>query len=310
MDRPHHDKVATIIATYNGSRWIRKCLTHLFSSDYPSTVIVVDNQSTDNTLEVLRTFTDSIVLIQNSDNLGFGAANNIGIKAAIELGADYVFLLNQDVYVGSHCIGALLQAAKAFPRYGILSPVQVNSSGSELDAAFRKTLQRTLKMLPEVSFEPTEAPGPVRCPANVRFTNAASWFMPVGVVERVGFFHPVFYHYGEDNHYAARVQYFGYQIGVLTDVVVMHDREQRGMTEKDLVRALRVVPLYTLLDVRKPFPVAYLLGLNKLYRFRNKLRKKAGNRYDPLYAEQRKWFFSRIGEAIRIRRNTKQGAGV
>lgn len=300
----HHYKVATIIVTYNGAQWIEKCLTYLFAGSLKTVVIVVDNCSTDNTIALLQPFTGEIMLIRNDENLGFGAANNIGIRKAIELGVDYVFLLNQDVYIGVDCISTLLHAAKAFPRFGILSPLQLDDTGKQLDTAFKKNLLRSISTMPVLDFhskvENTSKP------INVRFINAATWLIPVHVIKQVGLFHPVFYHYGEDNHYSSRTQYFKYQVGVVARASAIHDREQRANNQKYYLQALRTVPLFMLLDIRKPFLVAYLLGLLKLRRFRNKLRKLAGNQFDPIYEEQKKWFYERIDKAKAIRSESKQ----
>lgn len=299
------DTIATIIVTYNGAQWISKCMAHLQAVRASTTIIVVDNQSTDNTVDLLLPYMDDITFIQNDANLGFGAANNIGIKKALELGADYVFLLNQDAYLDAQCLDTLLRTSKKFPAFGILSPLQLNGSGQGLDAAFEKNL---LRMGP---FQWPPEPGKKdRKPIEVRFINAAAWFIPTRVIRQVGLFHPVFYHYGEDNHYAARVQFFKYKVGVVADATVIHDREQRQANQKYFVQALRTLPLIMLLDIRKPFPVAYLLGLHKLRRLRNKLRKLVGNEFDPLYREQKKWFNERLAEAKAIRRHSKKPVGL
>jgi len=88
-------RVATIIVTYNGSQWIRRCLEHLLHSSVASHIIILDNKSTDDTIEILKSFLENIELIKLSSNLGFGGANNIGIQRALELGYSHIFLLNQ-----------------------------------------------------------------------------------------------------------------------------------------------------------------------------------------------------------------------
>src|SRR5690606_2532542 len=120
--------------------------------------------------------------------------------------------------------------------------------------------------------------------------------IPVSVIKKVGLFHPVFYHYGEDNNYAARVQYFGYQIGVLSNTAVIHDREQRKDLSKFLPMKLRTFPLHLLLDIRKPLPIAWLTGFYQLTRIKSKLKKLGNTEYEKAYQEGRKWFFGRMVE--------------
>ena len=83
-------KIAVVIVTFNGEIWIKKNLNSLLNSNYPIEIIIVDNASTDKTINIIKEFS-SIELIQNKNNLGFGKANNIGIDFALKNGADAVF---------------------------------------------------------------------------------------------------------------------------------------------------------------------------------------------------------------------------
>lgn len=295
--------ICTIIVTYNGSQWIEKCIRSLLQSSLSSKIIVVDNCSTDNTLSLLKSSENSIELIQTEKNIGFGGGNNIGIKKAMELHADYVFLLNQDAYVDQFCIQRLTEALKQNPSFGILSPLQMNSSGIELDEAFNKYVASAYKEdLSAIKKEDcTSQPFPVR------FVNAAAWMISKPAIEATGLFHPVFFHYGEDNNYCSRMQYHNFKVGILASASVIHDRENKIVPkEKLLIQQLRVVPLYTLLDIRKPFILAYFLALQKLKRIHKKLQAFSNNQSDPIYIQQKEWFNKKIKEALSIRKETKK----
>ena len=71
--------VFVIIVTFNGDRWIKDTIQSLFKSKYFCRIVVIDNGSSDKTLEILSGFKE-IKLIDNNLNLGFGQANNIGIE--------------------------------------------------------------------------------------------------------------------------------------------------------------------------------------------------------------------------------------
>src|SRR5690606_28048723 len=91
--------IYTVIVTYNGMKWIGDCLESLCQSSILSNVIIVDNNSEDNTVGYLKEkFPEAVILPQNQ-NLGFGKANNLGISYALENGADFVFLFNQDARI-------------------------------------------------------------------------------------------------------------------------------------------------------------------------------------------------------------------
>ena len=71
--------VFAIIVTHNGERWIKDTIRSLLKSKYSCSIVVIDNGSSDKTLKILSLF-KKIKLIENHLNLGFGQANNIGIK--------------------------------------------------------------------------------------------------------------------------------------------------------------------------------------------------------------------------------------
>ncbi|MBS1746935.1 MAG: glycosyltransferase family 2 protein [Bacteroidetes bacterium] len=302
---PIQAKVYSIVVTYNGARWIEKCLSYLFSGTYNTKVIIVDNCSTDNTVALLEPYLKKIIFFQSTENLGFGAANNIGIVEALKLGATHIFLVNQDVYVRKDCIESLVNTSMKFPQFGILSPMQLSTNGIDLELGFKAQISRTIKNIPDISFYNYQENSEIKMPLPVKFIAAATWFIPAYTIRKTGLFHPVFYHYGEDNNYASRVQYFKYKIGVLPDVAIIHDRDPRKKDEAFLLMKMRTFPLYMLLDIRKPFWVAYFLGLNQLSRYHKKLKKITGDKYDALYKEILNRFFVRINEAKQIRKETK-----
>lgn len=284
--------VTTIVVTYNGSRWIKRCIDQLLSSEMHTHILVVDNASSDNTVEILQSYQDKIELIVSATNLGFGGGNNIGLNKVLK-NADFVFLLNQDAYIDADCIGKLVHASQKNPAYGIISPVQLAPDAQNLDHAFRKYLPK--------SYTGSEGLIPVR------FVNAAAWMLPIATINKVGIFHPVFAHYGEDNHYTSRTTYHELKIGVLTTAKVIHDREQTVTHNRSyLLRQLRTVPLYTLLDIRKPFFIAKFLGKRKLHRIWNKIPDPKTSEEQTIFAKQKKWFEEDVAEAKRIRKNTQQ----
>ena len=109
-------KIYSIIVTYNGMIWIEKCLKSVVDQ---SEVIVVDNNSSDNTLNHIKQYFPSVKILPQSENLGFGKANNIGISYALNNGAEAVFLLNQDAHVEKECIDKLVKAHIENPEFGI-----------------------------------------------------------------------------------------------------------------------------------------------------------------------------------------------
>ncbi len=119
-------KVAIIIVNWNGWQDTIECLGSLEKVTYPNfSVYVVDNGSTDESIEKLDAYQLSAIsykLIKNGQNLGFAGGNNVGIKKALEDGADYLLLLNNDTLVSPDFLAELVQTAESEARIGIVGP--------------------------------------------------------------------------------------------------------------------------------------------------------------------------------------------
>jgi hypothetical protein len=108
-----HPKIGIIIINYNGEKYTNSCIRSIFKSSYQNyLIIVVDNASTDNSVQLLKEeFNNKIILIKNKDNLGFSGANNIGIKYALENGCEYVVLLNNDTEIDKDLIKNMVKTS-------------------------------------------------------------------------------------------------------------------------------------------------------------------------------------------------------
>ncbi len=214
------EKIFIIIVTYNGMEWLPKCL----ASTKPYPVIIVDNNSTDGTFSFVEKNYPEVVLFKQKNNLGFGQANNIGISYALKEGADYVFLLNQDAYLKEGCLEKLLAIHQKNLDFGVLSPIHLNGSGNLLDENFSYYLSYRNN---RYFFSDFVLGNDKKNIYKVPFVNAAGWLLSRKCLESVGGFDPIFFHYGEDVNYCYRVWYHGFKVGVVSNVFLRHDREER-----------------------------------------------------------------------------------
>ena len=117
-------KVYIIILNWNGQKDTMECLESVYRLHYPDFhVIVVDNGSYDCSVETIGREFPQIILIENSKNLGFTGGNNVGMHRAMQLGADYVWLLNNDTVVDPDSLGRLVDEAENSHQIGMVSPV-------------------------------------------------------------------------------------------------------------------------------------------------------------------------------------------
>lgn len=220
-------KILTIIVTYNGLQWYDRCLGSLQQSTIPVDVMVVDNASGDGSADWIATHYPEINLIRSDKNLGFGQANNIGMRYALDNGYDYVFLLNQDAWLHTNdCIERLVEAARNHPEYMIMSALWLYGSGERITKGSKQHmiamegakndfvsdiyLGRELKEVYETDY-----------------IGAAAWLLPRHTLKRIGGFDPLFFHRGEDDNYMQRVHYHGGKIGLCAKACICHDIEER-----------------------------------------------------------------------------------
>ncbi|WP_417860779.1 glycosyltransferase family 2 protein [Winogradskyella sediminis] len=216
------NKVYIIIVTYNGMHWLEKCLESC--ANYA--VVIVDNASTDGTVSFIETNFPNVVLLKQTKNLGFGQANNLGIRYALDQGAEHVFLLNQDAYLVDSVLDDLVAFQTRHSAYGVLSPIHITASQQKLDRNFSMFMRKEISGQFYSDFVLGNSLAPVY---EVPFVNAAAWLLSKDCLETVGGFDPLFFHYGEDDNYCQRVLYHGFKIGVLPKSYVIHDREEREL---------------------------------------------------------------------------------
>src|SRR5690348_6832304 len=110
------DFVSVTIVTYNSGRFIKRCLESVLAQDYRlKEIVVVDNASTDGTIDILEQFEDRCTIYYNEENIGFAAAQNQAIQAS---SGDWVLTLNPDVLLLPNFIHALVDAGQLDSRIG------------------------------------------------------------------------------------------------------------------------------------------------------------------------------------------------
>lgn len=232
-----------LIVTYNGSKWLKKCLSSLFMSDISFHCLVVDNASTDRTKEIIKKYPE-IELIESNINYGFGKANNIGIRHALSKGAEAIFLLNQDAYVFPDTLRHLVNNLK---NDNLISPLHFAGNCKDLDYGFLKYAQKYVpKLLTDLEKN--------YCSKTYEtyFVNAAAWMLSKELIEQVGVFEPLFDHYGEDENYAQRVHFHKCRIQIIPASKVIHDRIQNTRGRLVDFRYLKTYFLVSALNILKP----------------------------------------------------------
>lgn len=290
-------KIAVVIVTFNGEIWLRKNLNSVLNSSYPVDIIIVDNASTDETINIIKEF-GSVEVIKNKSNLGFGKANNIGIKFALNKGADAILLLNQDTWIYENTISNLVDVLFKNKKLGIVSPMHYSANEEILDANFKTyyNLFNTKEDTETIRFVP--------------FMNAAAWLVSKECFSKIGYFDPIFSHYGEDRNFCERVKYHGYKIAVVKNSAICHDRIVKLNPNKIELQSKYLV-LNQLINCNKSLFNSVLLGLKSVFGLSKFHFSNQGTlKTISLFIKLLLYYFNlllNIGMLLKIRKNSIKG---
>lgn len=221
-------KVLAIIVTYNGMRWYDRCIDSLLHSTIPVDIMVIDNASSDGTADWLASHYPMIHLVRSKKNLGFGQANNIGLRYVLAEKYDYAFLLNQDAWLyHDDCIEQLVKASVNNPEYAIMSALWLYGNAERITTGSEQHIiamqRKGNDLVSDLFFR-----RPLCMVYETNCIGAAAWLLSRKTIETIGGFDPLFFHRGEDDNYMQRVHYYSGKIGICPTACICHDIEERG----------------------------------------------------------------------------------
>src|SRR6185437_4490522 len=114
-------KIFVVILNWNGTKDTIPCLHSIQKSDSSNyELLVVDNGSTDDSVAILRREFPLLTLLEIEENCGYAGGVNVGIQYALEQGAEWILLLNNDTVVDPHFLSAFSQKIEENPNVGIV----------------------------------------------------------------------------------------------------------------------------------------------------------------------------------------------
>lgn len=214
------------ILNWNQQELTSECLESLAQLDYPSyEVIVVDNGSREDEAAAIRSLFPDVTALENETNLGFAEGNNVGIRRALELGADYVLLLNNDTTVNPQMLKELIQVAEGDERVGIVGPkINYFSEPETIWSAGGILNSRRMPILLGLD-EPDR--GQRDAPKEVDWVTGCALLIKSSVIERIGLIDARFFIYFEENDWCYRAKEAGFKILYAPQARMWHKIEPR-----------------------------------------------------------------------------------
>lgn len=218
--------VITIILNTNRREDTLACLASLAKATYPNHhVIVLDNASTDGSPESIRSQFPGVQLISLSRNLGYTGNNNVGIQAAMQQGADWVFVLNEDTVVAEDCLAQMIATAEGDSKVGIVGPLVyhhdeptvIQSAGGRLD-----------KRWFAVHIGQNEDDrGQYSQPYTVDYISGCAILVRRPVIEQIGGLEEKLFYYWEETDWCTRAREYGWKVLLVPQAKLWHKGVQR-----------------------------------------------------------------------------------
>lgn len=146
-------KIAITMATHNNINLTTKCIDSILKRNSSEiSIVIIDNGSTDNTVEILNKNYPMIHVVKNSVNFGCAPAWNQGITACKTLNPDYIFLTQNDVMFSKNCFDILSQFLEENDDIEIVSPICLNNNNldfnlKELDILAERIIEKNNKSI-------------------------------------------------------------------------------------------------------------------------------------------------------------------
>lgn len=261
-------EIAIVILNWNGKRDTLECLKsveELQIINYKLQILVIDNGSTDDSVKVIKKKYPKVEVIETGENLGFAAGNNVGIKKAIDAGADFVLTLNNDTIVDKNLLVHLVEAADNNKDAGILSPMIYFYPGFEYHKGKYSEREKGRVvwyaggvidwdnvLASNYGVDDTDI-GQYEKVHEIDFATGACMLIRREIIEKVGLFDEKYYLYLEDADLSQRVQNFGRKIVFVPQAKVWHKVSQSSgigsnlndyyITRNRLLFGVRYAPL-------------------------------------------------------------------
>lgn len=265
-------RVSVIVLNWNSYEVTRECLLSLRKLDYANReVVVVDNGSADSSPEKLAQNFPEVRLIRNAKNLGFAAGNNVAMREALERGADYLLLLNNDTVVAPDFLRALVRIAEGDPSVGMLNPkIYFFEPADRIWCA--GGVHKPWWSFPRMVGVHQRDDGRYNQAREVSFTTGCALLVKAEVVRRIGMLDEIFFLGFEDADWTVRSLQAGFKAVYVPAAVVWHKdsydtKKNLGKAGKDFY-SIRNSVLFARKHLRTRYWPLFFLSLGRYLAYR------------------------------------------
>jgi GT2 family glycosyltransferase len=223
-----------VVLNFNRREDTLKCLSSVKQNTYNNyKVILLDNNSTDGSIQAVRSTYPEVQIIELNENRGYAGNNNVGIKAALEEGADWVFVLNEDTILDPECLSNMVITAESDPQIGILGPMVyhhdepdvIQSAGGMLGPNW-ESIHLAKNELDVGQFDRSHP---------VEWISGCAIMVRRAAIEQDGMIDERFFYYWEETEWCLRIGKAGWRIVHVPQAKIWHKGVQRDYHPKPSV---------------------------------------------------------------------------
>ena len=202
-------RVLISILNWNSPESTCKTINSVLLSAYGNyTILILDNKSTDNSIEIFKATFPALQLIQTSSNLGYAGAHKIAAKLAIKNGFDLLWILNNDVEVTTTSLSELIDA---YHRHGdaLLGSISLETDATTISFAGGLEMSEDNTTNGNSGYNTFAGKNINKVQIKERAVSSiegSSFLIPVNIIKKVGFMNTRFFMYGEETAYCYRLR--------------------------------------------------------------------------------------------------------
>jgi GT2 family glycosyltransferase len=229
MTRPPY--VITVILNTNRRQDTLECLASLQESTYINhKMIVLDNASSDGSVEAIRAVFPAVEIIELTENLGYAGNNNVGIKAALAQGAEWIFVLNEDTILDPECLTHLIDAGESEQHIGIVGPMVYHHDEPDVIQSAGGKLGRYWQSIHLAKDEVDQ--GQFTAPHLVDWISGCGILVRRAVIDQVGTIDERYFYFWEETEWCIRAGKAGWRIVHVPQAKLWHKGVQRDYRPK------------------------------------------------------------------------------
>lgn len=243
----NNHNVGLVIVNYNRGHLVKEMVELYLNYSCINSIVIIDNVSSDNSLAILKSISDSkVVLFPQNENLGYARGNNIGLRYLYEtLNYDYAFIVNPDVYFSENVLTRIVSAFESHPEYAVITSARVDPDSKVPNLQYCKSYygtywQMLLSLINTTRHYYLQKKYAVydydinnHNVQEVCVVPGSFFGIRLKMLKEVGYLDEGTFLYGEEQCLATKLERTGYKEGFVSDVVYEHRHIRNSTTTAD-----------------------------------------------------------------------------